>query len=86
MRQLTKERALLREVWERRNKQLKQCAELQAFLRDAELVDSATATQEVFLANDDLGVCVEGANSLISVLGTMSFFSKAGLDGFINCI
>ena len=56
MRQLTNERASLKEIWERRNKQLKQCSELQLFLRDAELVDSATSAQEAFLANDDLGV------------------------------
>ncbi len=58
MRQLTKERASLKETWERRNKQLKQCSELQLFLRDAELVDSTTSTQEAFLANDDLGLRV----------------------------
>ena len=56
MRQLTTERASLRESWERRNKQLKQCSELQLFLRDAEMVDSATSAQEAFLANDNLGV------------------------------
>lgn len=56
MRQLTTERATLKESWERRNKQLKQCSELQLFLRDAEMVDSATSAQEAFLANDDLGV------------------------------
>lgn len=56
MRQLTNERASLKETWERRNKQLKQCSDLQLFLRDAEVVDSATSAQEAFLANDDLGV------------------------------
>jgi hypothetical protein len=56
MHQLTNERASLKDSWERRNKQLKQCSELQLFLRDAEIVDSATSAQEAFLANDDLGV------------------------------
>ena len=56
MRQLTKERAKLKELWERRNKQLKQCSELQLFLRDAEQIYSVTNAQETFLANDDLGV------------------------------
>lgn len=56
MRQLTSERASLRESWERRNKQLKQCCEQQVFLREAEQVDSVTSAQETFLANDDLGV------------------------------
>lgn len=56
MRQLTTDRASLKESWEKRNKQLKQCSELQLFLRDAEQVDSATSAQEVFLSNDDLGV------------------------------
>ena len=46
----------LREAWERRNKQLKQCSELQLFLRDAELVDATNSGQEAFLSNDDLGV------------------------------
>ncbi len=55
MRQLTTERASLKESWEKRNKQLKQCSELQLFLRDAEMVDSATNAQEAFLGNDDLG-------------------------------
>ena len=58
MRQLTTERANLKESWERRNKQLKQCSDLQVFLRDAEMVDSATGAQEAFLADDNLGVRV----------------------------
>ena len=56
MRQLTQDREALREAWEKRSKQLKQCSELQQFLRDAEQVDSATGAQEAFLSNDDLGV------------------------------
>ena len=39
-----------------RNRQLRQCSEQQLFLRDAEMVDSATNAQEAFLGNDDLGV------------------------------
>ena len=30
---------------------------LQAFIRDAEHVDSLSASHEAFLSNDDLGVC-----------------------------
>ena len=30
---------------------------LQSFLRECEQIDSGTAGQEAFLANDDLGVC-----------------------------
>ena len=56
MRQLSQERASLREAWEGRNRMLKQCNELQLFLRDSEQVDTATAAQEAFLSNDDLGV------------------------------
>ena len=56
MRQLTNDREALREAWDKRSKQLKQCSELQQFLRDAEQVDSATGAQEAFLSNDDLGV------------------------------
>ena len=56
MRQLTQEREALRDSWDKRSKQLKQCSELQQFLRDAEQVDSATGAQEAFLSNDDLGV------------------------------
>lgn len=58
MQKLVTERASLKEMWEKRNKQLKQCGELQMFLRDAEQVDSATSAQEVFLANDDVGVSI----------------------------
>lgn len=53
---MTQDREALREAWEKRSKQLKQCSELQQFLRDAEQVDSATGAQEAFLSNDDLGV------------------------------
>ena len=56
MRQLTQDREALRDSWDKRSKQLKQCSELQQFLRDAEQVDSATGAQEAFLSNDDLGV------------------------------
>ena len=56
MRQLTQEREALRDSWDKRSKQLKQCSELQQFLRDAEQVDSVTGAQEAFLSNDDLGV------------------------------
>ena len=69
MRQLTSERANLRELWERRNRQLKQCCELQLFLREAEQVDSVTSAQETFLANDDLGVSVTWmSNVIVSIM------------------
>lgn len=56
LRCLSLERASLRELWEKRCKILKQCHELQLFLRDSEQIDAATGAQEVFLCNNDLGV------------------------------
>ena len=56
LRCLSLERASLRELWEKRCKILKQCHELQLFLRDSEQIDAATGAQEVFLCNIDLGV------------------------------
>ena len=57
-RELTQDKVAVKEAWEKRSKQLKQCSELQLFLHDAEQVDSATSAQEAFLANDDHGVGV----------------------------
>ena len=71
MKQLGQERVTLRETWERRNKQLKQCSELQLFLRDAELVDAANSGQEAFLSNDDLGVRGPEGIDLTSMDGSL---------------
>lgn len=65
MKQLSQEILSLKELWEKRNKLLKQSSDLQLFLRECEQIDSGTAGQEAFLANDDLGNTVDGVQLLI---------------------
>ncbi|XP_065894234.1 spectrin beta chain, non-erythrocytic 1-like isoform X3 [Dysidea avara] len=65
MKQLSQERAAVKEAWENRNEILKQCTNLQLFQRDAEQVDVVTRSQETFLSNDDLGTSVDGVEELL---------------------
>ncbi|EDO49575.1 predicted protein [Nematostella vectensis] len=52
---LKAEKAALSSSWAKRNDRLHQGLDLQTFIRDAEHVDAVTASQETFLAKEDLG-------------------------------
>ena len=73
IRRLSQERVAVRESWERRNKVLKQCFELQLFVRDSDQIDAATGAQEAFLSNDDLGVRQRLVTELHSCIITSEF-------------
>ena len=53
---LKDEQRALEELWNQKNQDLQNARALQAFLREADQIDSVTASHEAFLEFDDLGV------------------------------
>ena len=55
---LAEEHARLLETWRKRQELFLQSHSFQVFLRDAEQRETWITTQEAFLSNEDVGVCV----------------------------
>lgn len=53
---LKEDQKALEEMWAVKNKELHDAKDLQAFLREADQIDSVTASHEAFLDFHDLGV------------------------------
>ena len=56
MRKLQEEEQALEELWAQKNAELQNARALQAFLREADQIDSVSASHEAFLEFDDVGV------------------------------
>ena len=56
LRQLDEEQKALEEMWNKKNADLHAARDLQIFLKEADQIDSVTASHEAFLEFDDLGV------------------------------
>ncbi|XP_064623906.1 spectrin beta chain, non-erythrocytic 2-like isoform X3 [Lineus longissimus] len=51
--------------WDERNKQLKDCLDLQYFIREADQIDSITSSHEAFLEFDELGTQVDQVEHML---------------------
>jgi len=65
LRQLKAERDLLDELWKKKNDELLAARDLQVFLREADQIDSVTASHEAFLDFNELGSTADGVDTLL---------------------
>ena len=56
MARLKEDQRALEEMWEQKNRELQDARDLQVFLREADQIDSVTASHQAFLEFDDVGV------------------------------
>ena len=78
---LAEEHTCLLETWRKRQELFLQSHSFQVFLRDAEQRETWITTQEAFLSNEDVGVCI---GSFVDVLTVQHVFRVPGNASFLR--
>lgn len=83
LRQMDADQRALEDLWRRKNDELLAAKELQIFLKEADQIDSVTASHEAFLEFDDLGVSVFLAHRSATWGSNVDYFNQ--ICSIISC-